>query len=102
MRFSIKNFGKEGFIYKVIAILFLAAIFFVVIKNINALEDEASFKAISKKPYEVSTDKKNAFNRASNVINNVVLENNAIGPSNLNLAKNYSNVVDDEDKKILL
>ena len=90
---------KMKFAYRIIALFFIVAICFVVFKNINAVDDETSFRGVSNKPYAVYTDKKNALNKASDVVSDVIKNNDALSPSNLNLAKYYEKVVDDEDKK---
>lgn len=99
MKMIFKNFDKEKLIYRVIALAFIAAVCFVVFKNLNAIDDETSFRGVSNKPYAVYTDKKNALNNASQVVSDVINKNDALSPTNLNLAKYYEKVVDDEDRK---
>ena len=94
-----KNLNYENRIYIILAILLLAAITLIGRKALSSINDISSFRAVSRKPYRISSDKDDALTDAYNSIKMEQANNDALSPTNLNLAKNYQVVVDDEDRK---
>ena len=93
-----KVFNKEKTIYRLLIIVAIACLLFLGFKIANSLNDEQSFRSISHKPYKVISDKDDALHSAYGIIDDVTSSNDAFDPTNLNLAKVYKYVEDDEDK----
>ena len=93
-----KVFNKEKTIYRLLIIVAIACLLFLSFKIANSLNDEQSFRSISHKPYKVISDKDDALHSAYGIIDDVTSSNDAFDPTNLNLAKVYKYVEDDEDK----
>ena len=94
-----KVFNREKTIYRLLIIIVIACLLFLGYKIASSLNDEQSFRSISHKPYKVNSDKDDALNSAYEIIDDVSSNNDAFDPTNLNLAKVYKYVEDDEDKK---
>ena len=82
-----KYFNKEKFIYRLIIIIAIFISIFLVYKVVVELNDEDTFRAVSRKPYKNVSDKVDALNLALSRVGDVALTNDALNPSNLNLAK---------------
>lgn len=89
-----QKFNFESFTYKLLAILFAVAIFYVVFINFTQYDDKKDFLAVSKKPDNITSDKDDAITSAHKTISDVVISNDALIPTNLNIAKMYGDVVD--------
>ena len=93
-----KYFDQEKTIYRVLVIAGIICVCFLINKIANSLNDEQSFRSVSHKPFKTVSDKEDALNSAYSIIENVSSENDNLDPTNLNLAKVYKFVEDDEDR----
>ena len=93
-----KYFDQEKTIYRVLVIAGIICVCFLINKIANSLNDEQSFRSVSHKPFKTVSDKEDALNSAYSIIENVSSENYNLDPTNLNLAKVYKFVEDDEDR----
>ena len=93
-----KVFNKEKTIYRLLIIIAIACLLFLGFKVASSLNDEQSFRSVSHKPYKTISDKDDALHSAYGIIDDVSASNDAFDPTNLNIAKIYKYVEDDEDK----
>lgn len=93
-----KIFDQEKTLYRLLAIIGIICVCFLINKVVNSLNDEQSFRSVSHKPFKYVSDKDDALNAAYSILENVSSENNDLDPTNLNLAKVYKYVEDDEDR----
>lgn len=93
-----KVFNKEKTIYRLLIIIAIACLLFLGFKVASSLNDEQSFRSVSHKPYKIISDKDDALHSAYGIIDEVSANNDAFDPTNLNIAKIYKYVEDDEDK----
>lgn len=94
-----KHFDREKCIYRLLILCGIFLLIFLGYKMVNNINDEQSFMGVSRKPYKNVSDKDDALNTAYSIINDVAVNNDDLDPTNLNLAKVYKQVEDDEDKK---
>lgn len=91
-----RKFNFEGFTYKLLAIIFIVIFFYVAYENYITIDDKKDFIVMSKKPDNVTSDKEDAVVNAKNIINDVFKKNEAMLPTNLNIAKMYGEVTDND------
>ena len=96
-----KSFNLEVLIYKLLVLLGIFCVCFLTYKIYTSLNEEQSFRSVSRKPYKTVTDKEDVLNSAYSIIENASSDNDSLDPTNLNLSKVYTFVEDDEDKKFL-
>ena len=95
-KFSI-NFEK--YTYRVLIIFGIFILSFLVYKIFVSLNDNDTFRSVSRKPYKTISDKEDALNNAYGIISELSSNNDSLSPTNLNLAKVYKEVIDDEDRR---
>lgn len=91
-------FSREKIIYRLLIIFGIFCISLLIYKVFNHIDDEKSFRTVSRKPYKDISDKNEALNSAFEIIDGASSENSSLDPSNLNIAKVYHKVEDAEDK----
>lgn len=94
-----KPINIEKWIYRFLIIATIFCFVYLIKKVYSSLDDEQSFKSVSHKPYKDLSDKEEALNVAYDMIDGVYSNNDNLSPTNLNLAKVYKTVEDDEDRK---
>ena len=95
---KIKLFNKDELIYKLLIMVFIFIIGFLVYKVVNNIGEVDTFKSISKKQFKEISNKDEALNIAYEKIGDVSQTNYGLSPTNLNIAKMYKIVNDDEER----
>ena len=93
-----KIFNCEKTIFRLIIIFSIFCVAVLVHKIIFSLNDVQSFRSVSHKPYKNVSDKEDALYNAYSIIDEVSSNNDGLDPTNLNIAKVYKYVEDDEDR----
>ena len=96
---KLSNISYESIIYKLLSVLLIVSVIFISMKIYNENADSKEFHGVSKKAWEMFSDKTKALNNASNILKDANDKNDVLSPTNLNLAKSRIQVVDDTDKK---
>ena len=96
---SSTGFDREKFILRLLIVFAIFIAILLPIKIVNNISDVTSFHSISKKPNKVISDKQESLNNAYERIREIVDNNDALSATNLTLAKVYTEVIDDEDKR---
>lgn len=94
-----KVFNSEKFIKRLLILVLIFISCILLYRIVNSVSDKSNFHSISRKPYKYVTDKEDVLNEAYYRVYNANENNDSLSPSNLNLAKVYKTVEDDEDKK---
>ena len=94
------KFNFETFFYKLVAIVIVGIIIYVAIQVLHNTDDSADFTVVSSKPYNNTSAKDNAIEKAYSSIDEVIAENDALLPTNLNINKMYKEIKDNDTSNL--
>ncbi len=94
---KIKVFNKETLIYRLLILISIFVFAFLIDKIVRNANELETFRTVSKKPFKVVSNKEEALKNAYGEMEKASLANDILSPTNLNIAKIYDIVKDDEE-----